>query len=362
MKCKNCGAKLPENAAVCSNCGARIDRNDEYVLLTSDDKMFDIYADVPEEEKINTKKKKKGSGFVWFLSILLTLAIIGGGAYYYFENIYNPTPDMPKLTFEGGSGIINDDEEIAYILLKPDSNIEFIHGVSVYNYDKTKENAENKAAVSSDYEYTKSIDSTFRAIFFDVKDIEAEKGENTFTFEMKFSFYDSEEIYTYLEPVTFVSPAENDVADLIFDHSTEEETTSKADTSESEETTAAENTNKLSKSDYEFIYNSYWYTEPVENGEELSISALKLNKNKTYSSTIYFKDGASSWQITTGSGSYKIENGFLVINNGEATESTYYKIDPETNSLYEEENGKKISELTARKYNSIKNAEDFFGI
>ncbi|MBQ9530477.1 MAG: zinc ribbon domain-containing protein [Eubacterium sp.] len=364
MKCKNCGAKLSENAVVCPNCGARIDNNDEYVLLTSDDMMFDIYADTPDDDNFNGKKKKKTGGIIWFLSILLTLAIIGGGAYYYFANIYNPTPDKPVLTFEGSSGIINDDEEIVYVLLKEDSKIEYIHGVSIYDYDKTDKNTEEKEAVSTDYEYTKNIDSTFRAIFFDIKDINAKKGKNVYTFEMKFSFYDSDEIYTYLYPVSFTSEPNSDIADLIFDHS-EEETTLPSENNqqnEDEKTTKAQKTTKLSKGDYSFIYNFYWYTEPVQNGDEYSISALKLNRDNTYVSTSYFKNGDSSWQITTSNGKYKIENGFVVIDNGEATESTYYKIDTDNNSLFEEENGKKAATLSSRKYNSIKNAEDFFGI
>ena len=262
------------------------------------------------------------------------------------------------------SGIINDDEEIVYVLLKEDSKIEYIHGVSIYDYDKTDKNTEEKEAVSTDYEYTKNIDSTFRAIFFDIKDINAKKGKNVYTFEMKFSFYDSDEIYTYLYPVSFTSEPNSDIADLIFDHS-EEETTLPSENNqqnEDEKTTKAQKTTKLSKGDYSFIYNFYWYTEPVQNGDEYSISALKLNRDNTYVSTSYFKNGDSSWQITTSNGKYKIENGFVVIDNGEATESTYYKIDTDNNSLFEEENGKKAATLSSRKYNSIKNAEDFFGI
>ena len=364
MKCNNCGARIDEGAKVCSNCGAHIDGNNEYVLLTSDDTMFDIYSDVPDDEKAIAKKqkKKKGGKIIWFLSILLTLAIIGGGAYYYFANIYNPTPDKPELVFEGASGVINDDEQIVYLLLPQDSKIEYIHGVSIYDYDKTDKNAPQGAPVSSDYEYTKNIDSSFRAIFFDIKDINAKKDKNVYTLEMKFSFYDSNDIYTYVEPVTFTYPTETDVADLIFDHSQQEETTTSKAAKETEKTTESEKTTKLSKDEYSFVYNFYWYTQPIENGDELSISALKLNADNTFVSTGYYKNGASGWQITRANGKYKVENGFIVIDNGEATESTYYKIDTEMKSLYEEENGKKVASLEARKYNSIKNAEDFFGI
>ncbi len=365
MKCNNCGARLDDNAKVCSNCGAHIDNNDEYVLLTADEKMFDIYADAPEDERDRALKRKnnKKSRIIWFISIIITLAIIGGGAYYYFANIYSPKTNQPELSFEGGAGIINDDEKVVYVLLSQDSKIEFIHGVSIYDYDKTDKSAENKDPVSSDYEYTKSIDSTFRAIFFDLKDLKPKKGDNTYTFEMKFSFYNSDEIYTYTQPVSFTSPAKSNVADLVFDHSTEEETTaSDSGDSAEEETTKAEKTTALSADDYSFIYDYYWYTEPIQNGEEYSISALKLNNDNTYVSTSYFKEGDGGWQITRGNGSYKIEDGYVVIDNGVATESSYYKIDAQNNSLFEEENGQKTSTLEARKYNSIKNAEDFFGI
>ena len=364
MKCTNCGARLSEGANVCFNCGARVDNNDEYVLLTSDEKMFDIYADTPPDEKKKKKKSKKGGGFVWFLSIVLTLVIIGGGAYYYFINIYSPSSNQPELTFEGGAGIINDDEEIVYVLLKPDSKIEYIHGVSIYDYDKTDKSAGDTEAVSTNYEYTKSIDETFRAIFFDVEGINTKKGNNVYTFEMKFSFYDSDDIYTYLQPVTFNSSEKSDVSDLIFDHSTSDEATTSesSDTdNDEEETTAAEQTTELSPEEYTFIYDYCWYTEPIHNGEEYSISSLKLTDNNTYHSTSYFKDGTSSkWQKTNANGRYTIENGYVVIDNGEATESTYYKIDAENKSLYEEEDGNKVSALNKRKYNSVDTVERFF--
>ena len=358
MKCKNCGARLADNAKVCQNCGASINNEEGYVLLTSDDTMFDIYS-----EDLNTpppsKEKKKSSGIIWALSIILTLLIIACGAFYYFTQIYNPTPDKPALSFQTGSGIINDDEKIIYVLLSPDSNIEFIHGVSLYNYDKTDKNAQNIGAVSTNYEYTKSIDSTFRAIFFDTEALSLANGENTFTFEMKFSFYNSDEIYTYEQPIKFSSEISADAADLIFDHSqSDEATTKQAEENTQEQTTAA----STAAQDIDFIYDSYWFTEPAENGSELSIAALKFNKDKSYVSTIYFKDGDKSWQITTHNGKYEIKDGYLVVDNGEATESTYYKADSQTKSIYEEENGTKISSLTSRKYNSIKNVEDFFGL
>lgn len=350
MTCKNCGTKMSDNAKMCPNCGAVIDENEGYTLLTDDDVMFDIYENTKEDSKA---KKKKGRGFIWFLSVLLTLLIIGGGAYYYFTNIYNPTPDKPELSFKSGCGIINDDEKIVYVLLDENSNIQYIHGVTIGK----AESSESITPISSNYEYTKSVDSTFRAIFFDTKELgEAASGE--YTFEMKFSFNDSEEVYTYTQNVTVPAEISEDASDLIFDHSQTEKTTAPA-----EETTESTTAQAITaEGDISFIYDSYWFTEPNENGDEMFIAAIKLNKDKSYVSTNYYKKGNESWQITTYNGKFKLENGFAVLDNGEATESTYYRIDSANKSLYEEENGKKVSTLTARKYNSIKNAEDFFGI
>ena len=359
MKCNNCGARLADNAKVCQNCGAFIDDKDGYVLLTSDDKMLDVSS--------SYDKPKKKNGFIRFLSIVLTLAIIGGGAYYYFTNIYDPSPNKPSLNFKTGSGIINDDEKIIYVLLSEDSSIEYIHGVSLYDYDKTDKKAEKKDPVLKNYEYTKSIDSTFRAIFFDVQDLELSEESNTYTFEMKFSFNDSADIFTYIQPITFSSDISEDVSDLIFDHSQIEETTlaieKTTEAATEETTTKAPETTAASTTDYGFIYNSYWYTEPIENGEEYIISALKFNKDNTYVSTNYYKNGTENWKVTTYKGKYQIKDGYVVVDNGEATESTYYKIDTANNSLFEEgEDNEALSTLTSRKYNSIKNAEDFFGI
>ncbi|MBR3738150.1 MAG: zinc ribbon domain-containing protein [Eubacterium sp.] len=364
MKCKNCGMKIGENENICPNCGAMIDnRKIEYVLSTDDDSMIDISSGEDFDNR-RRKNNKKSNFAIRFLSLLLTLIIIAGGAFYYFTNIYNPPSKAPELSFKTGSGIINDDEKVIFVLLEEKSNIEFIHGVNLYDYDKTDKSADKKEPVSRNYEYTKNIDSSFRAIFFKTYDLDVKGGENTYTFEMTFSFNGSDETFTYLQPVSFEANISGSASDLIFDHSQEQETTTAASnetqTTEAQTTTASAQTS--SSDSVDFIYNSYWFTQPVQTEEEYIISAIKFNKDNSYVSTNYYKNGSASWEITTYNGKYKIENGFAVLDNGEATESTYYKIDTQKQSLYEEEDGKTVSTLTSRKYNSIKNAEDFFGI
>ena len=195
MNCNNCGARLREDAKVCPNCGAFVDDGGGYTLLTSEEMEYEDYY---SDEKKTPKKKK--SGFRWFVSIMLTLLIVGCGAYYYFENFYNRTPDVPSVTFETGSGIINDDEAVIYAHIKDNSDIEYIHGVSLYRYvGETRSVIGN--ALSTDYQYTKNIDATFRTIFFDTDGLELSEGANVLAFEIKLQFYDSDEIFTYVQPI-----------------------------------------------------------------------------------------------------------------------------------------------------------------
>jgi hypothetical protein len=352
MNCKNCGARIKDNAKVCPNCGAFCDDDTGYVLLTSDDKMDDFYSNEPE-------KKKKNSSFKFILSALLVIAIVGAGAYYYFTNIYDGNKS-PQLTFSTGSGIINGDEKVIYVTVNNDSKIEYIHGVSLYQ----NENGEKSdKSVSSDYQYTKNIDSTFRAIFFDTDDLNLKEGEDyTYTFEMNFSFIGSDKIYTYTQDITFNSEITDDVADVIFDHSLDDTTTTTAQQTTTTTTTTSAQTTSTAVKNNDFIYNGYWFTEPYHDADSYTIYAIKFNNNNTYTSTCYYKDGDADWQVTTYSNSFIIEDGYLVVDNGEGTETTTYKIDSEKSSLTQEFDQEEVETLTNRKYNSIKNVEDFFGM
>lgn len=352
MNCKNCGAKIKDNARVCPNCGAFCGDETGYVLLTSDDKMDDFYS-------YDNSKGKKKSGLKFLISAILIIAIIGAGAYIYFTDFYD-NDKKPEIVFSSGSGIVNGDEKIIYVAIENSSNIEYIHGVSLYAYDKNDKSSPSADAVSTDYQYTKSVDSSFRTIFFDTDDLELKKGEDyTYTFEMNFSFAGSDKIYTYDQSVSFNSNITENISDIIFDHSLDKEVSEDASQEQTtEKTTAA--AKKVVNND--FIYNGYWFTEPYNDADSYTIFALNFNKNGSYISTQYYKNGSADWKVTTYKGTYVIEDGFLVVNNGEGTESSYYKIDSTNSSLTEDEDGQAVSSLTNRKYNSIKNAEDFFGI
>lgn len=356
MNCKNCGAKIKDNAKVCPNCGAFCGDETGYVLLTSDDRIDDFYS-------TDNRQSRKKSSIRFIISAVLIIAIIGAGAYFYFTHIYDSNK-KPEVAFSTGSGIINGDEKIIYVTIDNSSQIEYIHGVSLYAYDKGDKSLQAGNAVSTDYQYTKSIDSSFRAIFFDIADLELAEGTDyTYTFEMNFSFVGSDKVYTYNQAVSFSSDITEGVSDIIFDHSLDNETSSTAPKEKTDESTTEATTAKTTTaSDNDFIYSGYWFTEPYKEDDSYTIFALKFNSSGKYTSTKYYKIGAADWQVTTYNGTYVAEDGYLVVNNGEGTESTYYKIDSEKSSLTQEEEGQTVVTLTNRKYNSIKNAEDFFGI
>ncbi len=344
MNCKNCGTKVSDSTKICPNCGSLVDENDGYILLTDEAMDFEDYDS-------GRTKKKKGSGFIWFISILLTLAIIGGGAYYYFTNIYEKEDPRPPLTFETGSGVINGNEQIIYATIENGEKIEFIHGVRLYDFD-TSTIDETPKPVSTEYQYTKSINDSFRAIFFDTKSLELGK-KNTYTFEMDFSFSGSSDVYTYTTTVNFDKQIKGDVSDIIFDHSVDEvEVTEESDsTTETTEelVTVAEKDNE-GAGNTDFIYNSYWYSEPQTDGDKLTIYCYKFEKSGKYTATKYYKDGDKDWVVTTENGDAQATD-FSVTING-----TEYLVDTK-NQTISADDGKKLNK---RNYNSIENTKSFF--
>ena len=345
MNCKNCGTRLSDKAKVCPNCGAFVDDSSGYTLLAADDRYYDVYS--------SEKKAKKKSPFKSFLVLLLVVLIASGGTFLYFDKIQPALNRAPELSFNQGSGIINRNEKVIYVLLESNSNIQYIHGVSLYNYDRT-EHEDIRESVSTDYEYTKNIDSTFRAIFFDMKDFNIVGGEKyVYTFEMQFSFNGSDKIYTYYDTVSFDGDIKEDASDIVFDHSLNEGSPSNNKKSGETEKTEKENDTP----DYSFIYNGYWYTSPSDEDGEKSISAFKFNKDKTYSVTHYIKKGDTEWNVSNEKGKYEIKDGELIL----SIEGTF-TLDSENGEILEKADGKTTQSLTPRKYNSLKNTEDFFGM
>lgn len=351
MKCKNCGATLKENARVCQNCGAFVEDSKGYTLLTADDSYYS--SDNKKEKK---SKSKKGFGF--FVVLLLIIAIAGGASYYYFTKVYTQKPVKPEVSFSQGIGVINDDERVVYVKFNDVSNIQFIHSVSLYNYDKTQNGAPNDSPVTSNYEYTKSIDSTFRAIFFDADNLKLTPGVNyTYTFEINLSFIGSNNVYTYEVPVEINNDFSKNVSDEVFDHSMDKSVDSKSVTQSSkkdnEKTTLADVKNN------DYVYDGYWFTAPLTEGGRQSISSYRFNKDNTFVKTDFVKNSGSDWNITTNNGSYSIEDGYIVIEQSNNSKSLYYKINANDKSLIKDDSTDSES-LTNRKYNSVTNVEDFF--
>lgn len=338
MTCKNCGAKLRDNAKVCTNCGAFIDDASGYTLLASDDRVYDVYS---------KEKKPKNNALRLVIAVLVFSLIAGAAAYLYFGKIEPKRNAAPELKFSQGSGLINRKEEVVYVSIPKGADIQYIHGVSLYDYDRTL--YDMRDAISTDYEYTKNIDTTFRAIFFNMKDFNVEKGvKHTYTFEMKFSFNGSDKIYTYLQPVEINGKFENDVSDFVFDHSL-----TKGDKKDSKKVSKK----KTDNDNYDFIYSGYWYTKPDTTDNIRSISAFKFNKDKTYTVTNYTKRGATDWQVEADGGKFSIKNGELILEEGGS-----FELDSEKEEIKESQDGKTTQKLTKRKYNSVQNSEDFFGI
>ena len=311
MKCKNCGARVEKESSICPNCGATVNKNSDYVLLTN---QSNVYEDV-----YSSKRKKNNKVLTKILAVILSLVIIVGagvGSYLFFYG-KSSAIDKPKLSFSSGYGVINEDEQIVYVTIKDSSSIQY-------------------------------VDNSFRCIFFDAKSFNLDKSGNyTYTFEMTFSNYNDDNRYTYYKTVNFSGNTTADVSDKVFDHSLNETTT--------EKTTSTESTTKKEET-ADYIYNTYWYTAPYNDADSYSISAFKFNSDGTFTSTDYSKTGEQDWVVSTNKGEFKIDGNKLTISTSDG-ESDELTIDKDNQTISQGKN-----KLTSRKYNSIKNAEDFFGL
>lgn len=346
MKCKNCGAKVEKESSICPNCGAVINKNSDYVLLTNQDMVYqDVYS----------SKRKKTKPVTKAMLILLSLAIIvaAGVVSYFFFYGRESAKDKPSLSFSSGYGVINEDEKVVYVKIKDASSIQYIHGVNIYNGEVDEKTIKKQTAVSSDYNYTENLDESFRCIFFDIDSLNlSDSGNHTCTFEMTFSYYNDDNRYTYYKTVNFSTDTKTDIGNTVFDHSLDETTTEPETTSASGESEST--TEKEQSQDY--IYDTYWYTAPYNDADSYSISAFKFNKDGTFTSTDYSKTGDENWTVSTNSGKFKVKGNTLTVSttDGEIDELT---LDKKKQTIKQ---GNKA--LTSRKYNSIKNAEDFFGL
>lgn len=357
MTCKNCGAKLKQNAKVCQNCGAPCGDDDGYYVLSSD--SYGNYADYGEPERRKPHIVRTVLFVVVVVASLVAILYFTGLGEQWGLPFFDKNSDAPSLSFSTGAGVINDDEKVLYLTVNENSKIQYIHGVKLFAYNKTQD--KNTAdPISTDYEYTKSVGGEIRAIYFDVDELNLETDQTyTYTIEAEFQFYDSDRHFTYDEPVTFSGEISENVADKVFDHSmqttvsssepaTEKQTTTQP-TTEKPSTTAA-STEKTGST--KFLQNSFWFTAPDKKGNDYAISAIKFSNGTDCSITKYTKSGNAAWKTSVSKGTYSVSGDKLTVTDSDGTQ-TQYSINFDYSS---------VSDLTARKYNSVKNAEDFFGM
>lgn len=359
MICENCGAKIKRDTEICPNCGAVVKG---FVLSSTDYGAINYRRDVEEARR---KKGPFSNPVVRGIIVFILVLAIGCGSYFYFDYKHNTKP-APELSFNSGTGIIND-ERIVYLTFKDAYSVEFIHGVKLYNGDVTKPSLKQADPISTDYEYTKDISDAFRSIFFYADEIGVKKGQDyTFTFEMELSFVSDSNFYTYQEVVNINGDINKDASEIIFDHSMDEKlpfdentiTTRPAESTTQQETTSS------TTADYSFVYSGFWFTEPYHDADSYSIAAWKFNTNKTVDVTSYSKSGNDDWQVVNYTFPYEDNGEYLLVKDGDNGETSTIKLDADKSSVsqYDDEDSTDVMTFTNRKYNSIKNVEDFFGI
>lgn len=338
MKCNSCGAIIDESLDTCPHCNAKVG-NADYVLLTEDDRVDNLYTNYPE----NNRKK-----IIISLIITAVIIIVAGCSIFFITK--SVAPSNPKMTFSTGYGIINGDEPVIYLQFGKNVQLEYIHGARLYAYDKSDEESTVGEVLTTDYEYTKNVDGTFRALFFDASDFgTANDTEYTYTVEVDLGFANyPNHIFTYNQAVTFPGEITGEASEQVFDHSMDKEQTTQA-VEETQKTTVAETT---TMGDISYIYEGFWYDTPIHEADSYSINAIKFSKNNKCVITSYYKVGTKPWKITDTNGTYEIKNGKIVVTDQQGKAESYEVKSAE----------KLIDGLTSRKYNSTKNAEDFFNI
>lgn len=335
MKCKNCGANIENPRGVCPVCGCAVVQ-DEGVSLGN------IKYDSAKYDYAPVNKKKR---FIIASIVIILIFAIASFVLFYVQSLKIPQPEM---SFTTGQGIINDDEHIIYAFIDDSSHLEYIHGVKLYEGEVDENTIKISKPVLSDYQYTKSVDEGFRAIFFDLDELNLEEqGNYTYTFQMTFSFVGDENWYTYYETVNITGSTNLDVTKIIFDYSM-------LDAPNVNNTTA-------SSDPLDFVYDGYWYTQPVQSQDTFTIYSLKLNKDNSCVITKYTKSGESNWEVETEKSTYTLEDEKLSVDFGNNhTES--YVVDTKNKTIAVFGTSAKKVLLTQRKNNTLKNAEDFFGL
>lgn len=346
MKCKNCGATVPNGTSICSNCGAVANKSSNYVSLSND-------VDYSSKNKnLSAKNKSKSKNFWQIILCLILVMAVGAGSYYYFYS-QNKQEPQPFLDFYAGYGVINGDEQVVYVSIKDSSKIQFINGVACY--DKNMYSLEKDAnQVSTEYNYTKNVDNSFRSIFFDIADLNVEEGKNySYTFEIKIGFYNDENIYTYYQPVNFVGSTQADVSEIVFDHT-------KQDTNKVNEITTTQQTEVTN----DYLFKSYWYSNPVVSDKGYSIYTLYFNEDETVTKTSYSMETGQPWSTNTVYGTYMIKNDIVTVKIDNSKTAQKFQLDKENQALYDYDTKSKspTTQYTARKYNNIKQAKNQFGL
>lgn len=330
MKCKNCGATVPKGSNLCINCGAVLNKSSVN------------FSDIPREEQKNEKKKHPGVKKAICI-ILSFLIILGAGAtsfcLFYQKNMQR---ERPELDFSCGQGVINENESVVYVTVSNPSKLQYIHGVKLYEGDVAQNDIVKAKPVAENYKYTKNIDDSVRAIYFDLNDLGLKKGKNyTYTFEMTFGFYNDDSRYTYLQAINFAM-SDNNVSDVIFDS-----TAAKTTAQQPAENADAEITN-------DYIYDNYWYSQPFKDeNNRTAINSLKFSDDGTCTVTYYVLDEANKWTVTTYKGSFEIKDNRVSakLDNGKSATLT---LDSKARTLTPDKSDKS---LTERKHNSVTNAE-----
>lgn len=335
MKCKNCGANIENPRGVCPVCGCAVVQ-DEGVSLDN------IKYDSAKYDYDPVNKKKR---FIIASIVIILIFAIASFVLFYVQSLKIPQPEM---SFTTGQGIINKDEHIIYAFIDDSSHLEYIHGVKLYEGEVDENTIKISKPVLSDYQYTKSVDEGFRAIFFDLDELNLEEqGNYTYTFQMTFSFVGDENWYTYYETVNITGSTNLDVTKIIFDYSM-------LDAPNVNNTTASSNP-------LDFVYDGYWYTQPVQSQDTFTIYSLKLNKDNSCVITKYTKSGESNWKVETEKSTYTLEDEKFSVDFGNNhTES--YVVDTKNKTIAVSGTSAKKVLLTQRKNNTLKNAEDFFGL